>query len=415
MTLPIRAANDADLLAQHVIDACRHIASFTEVAGKITRTFLAPQTRGLHDFLSSWMRRLRMTIELDAAGNLRGFYPGMQDGVPRLVIGSHIDTVPDAGAFDGVLGVVLGLALIEMLDGHRLAYGIEIIAFSEEEGVRFGTPFLGSLAVIGELRGEILQRDDGRGTTLEQAIRDYGLDPAMLPSAALSPDTFAYLEFHIEQGPVLEALKLPIGIVDVIAGQSRLDVCFRGSANHAGTTPMHLRRDALAGAAEWIVAVEREALATAGLVATVGKIMALPGAGNVIAAEVALSLDVRHAVDSTRTFSLATVMHHARRIADRRGLVLTSSTRVNQPVVAMDPALAGKLEAAAVANGFSPHRMASGAGHDAMVLARRVPSAMLFLRSPGGISHHAEETVFLEDVAAAIETGHRFLLDLHVI
>ncbi len=213
-----------------------------------------------------------MTVRVDAAGNLRGVYPAATTPAPRLLLGSHVDTVPDAGAFDGVLGVVLAIALVDALGGRRLPFSIEVAAFSEEEGVRFGVPFIGSRALAGTLDADLLARRDAAGITVEQAIRAFGLDPAQLAEAKLDPSTFAYIEFHIEQGPVLESLDLPLAVVTAIAGQSRLAVTFRGQANHAGTTPMHLRRDALAAASRWISVVERHARATAGLVATVGTI-----------------------------------------------------------------------------------------------------------------------------------------------
>jgi allantoate deiminase len=220
--------------------------------------------------------------------------------------------------------------------------------------------------------------------------------------------TLGYLEFHIEQGPVLESLNLPLGVVTSITGQSRLEVKFEGKANHAGTTPMHLRRDALAGAAEWIGAVEREAAATPSLVATVGKIEAQPGAGNVIAGSVRLSLDVRHTMDEVRAEAVKHLLDSARQIAERRGLVASSELRLDQAAVAMDARLIEMLGCAVRAGGYTEHRMHSGAGHDAMVMAERMPAAMLFLRSPGGISHHPDEAVLEEDVAAALATGLHF-------
>lgn len=395
--------------AQHVIDCCRHLARFSEDATTITRRFLTPPTREVHQFLRAWMERLGMQVTLDAAGNLRGLYPAPQPEAPRLLIGSHIDTVPDAGAFDGVLGVVLALALIEALEGRRLGYAIEVLAFSEEEGVRFDVPFLGSLAVIGALDAPLLARTDSAGITVEQAIRDFNLDPAQLPEALLSAAAFAYLEFHIEQGPILESLGLSLGVVEALAGQSRFDVIFRGKANHAGTTPMNLRHDALAGAAEWILAVEREARSTVGLVATTGQIAAQPGAANVIPGEVTLSLDIRHARDAVRAHAVESLSSRAHEIANGRGLCVSIAPRLDQPAVPMDATLAALLESAVATAGYGSQRMVSGAGHDAMILARKLPAIMLFLRSPGGISHHPDEDVRSEDVQAALSASLHFL------
>jgi len=234
----------------------------------------------------------------------------------------------------------------------------------------------------------------------------FGLDPAYVPAAQIREDVRGYLEFHIEQGPVLESLGLPLGVVDAIAGQSRGEVRFWGAANHAGTTPMHLRRDALAAAAEWIGTVEDTARMTPDLVATVGQIHVEPGAGNVIAGSVAASLDVRHAVDEVREAALRHILCRAREIGARRGLDVECESRVEQPAVALDPE---PVVRAVEAAGFPVQRMVSGAGHDAMILARRVPSSMLLLRSPGGISHHPEESVLEEDVEAAVAVGERFL------
>ena len=233
------------------MDACDAIAQFTETPGNLTRTYLSPPFHDVHEFLRAWMHRLGMTSHVDAAGNLRGVHSSGLPHAPRLLIGSHIDTVPNAGAYDGVLGVVIALALIENL-AETLPYDIEVVAFSEEEGVRFSVPFIGSRALIGDIDDDLLQQTDERGTTLTATIEAFGLDPAKIPDAVLHPDTFAFVEFHIEQGPVLENLNLSLGVVEAIAGQSRYELTFHGKANHAGTSPMHLRHDALAGAAEWI-------------------------------------------------------------------------------------------------------------------------------------------------------------------
>ena len=231
--------------AEKIIARCREIALCTEVTGETTRTFLAPSMHKVHALLRGWMEAAGMSVWIDAIGNLRGVYPG-NDSAGRLIIGSHLDTVPNAGAFDGILGVVLGVALVEELHGEHLPFAIEIVGFSEEEGVRFGKPYLGSMALAGTLDDQALQRKDAQGISVEAAIRDFGLDPSQLPTAVLSDDAFAYLEVHIEQGPLLESEDLQLGIVTAIVGQTRMQLRFSGQANHAGTTPMHLRHDAMA-------------------------------------------------------------------------------------------------------------------------------------------------------------------------
>src|SRR5260370_42006644 len=269
----------------------------------------------VHTRLRCWMLEAGMSVCVDAAGNIRGGYSAARLAMPRLFIGSHLDTVPRAGAFDGVLGVVLAVALAKLLGERRLNFEIEVVGFSEEEGVRFGVPFIGSRAPAGTVDDQLLSCRDGDGVQLVDAIRAFGLDPSKIGEARVHDGALGYLEFHIEQGPVLESLDLPLGIVEVIAGQSRLDFIFEGKANHAGTTPMNLRHDALAGAAEWLCKVESEAQATRGLVATVGRVQVQPGAGNVVAGNVLASLDVRHADDAIRTQAVEVLQACANEIA----------------------------------------------------------------------------------------------------
>ncbi|AXC11778.1 N-carbamoyl-L-amino acid hydrolase [Acidisarcina polymorpha] len=403
----------ASFRAHKVVEACQEIAGFSDNPAYLVRTYLSPATRRVHDFLRSWMDRLGMRPSIDAVGNLRGLYPGKRQNAGRLLIGSHIDTVPNAGAFDGVLGVIMGLALIEGLEADRLDYDIEIVAFSEEEGVRFGVPFIGSRALIGDIDAPLLQLTDPRGVSVAQAMESFGLNLSELHAALLNPATFAFLEFHIEQGPVLDQLNAPLGIVEAIAGQSRYELTFHGKANHAGTTPMSLRHDALTGAAEWIGAVEQQARITNGLVATVGRLEVTPGATNVIPSEVRLSLDLRHTDDATRHAAADDMEANGRQIASTRGLQLSLQKKLDQPAIPLDRGLRDSLAAAVAATGRDGHRMNSGAGHDAMVLARKLPSAMLFLRSPAGISHHPDETVLVEDVQAALDAGLYFLKHLN--
>jgi allantoate deiminase len=365
--------------------------------------------RDCHRELAGWMEPLGADVQVDAAGNFRGVFPAAQPNAPRLLIGSHLDTVPNAGAYDGVLGVVLAIALLEELRGRRLPFGIEVVAFSEEEGVRFGTPFIGSRALVGRLDPELLDTRDAQGISVQEAIESFGLNPEKLPQAELESNTLGYLEFHIEQGPVLEKLNLPLALVEAIAGQSRLEFTFLGRANHAGTTPMHLRCDALAGAAEWIGTVERVAQGVPGLVATVGKIESKPGATNVIAGEAWLTLDVRHSSDEIRTRVLVDLIRQAEGIAARRGLSVQERTLLSQRAVVMDSFLNGEIEQAILKTGCKPHRMVSGAGHDAMIMVERVPAAMIFLRTPGGISHDPAESVACKDVEKAIECGLHLL------
>jgi allantoate deiminase len=389
--------------AAEVIARCQRLASFTEDVDSTRRTFLSPPMGDCHQEIARWMEPLGTRVRVDAAGNFRGVYPAARQDARRLMIGSHLDTVPNAGAYDGILGVVLAVALLEELRGRRLPFSIEVVGFSEEEGVRFGTPFIGSRALVGRLDAELLEVQDAQGISVRMAIEKFGLNPAEVSQAELEKDTLGYLEFHIEQGPVLERLNQPLAAVETIAGQTRMEFTFLGRANHAGTTPMHLRCDALAGAAEWIGAVERAAQGVSGLVATVGKVEAKPGAANVIAAVARLTLDVRHGSDDIRTRVIDDLIREAHEIAARRGLSVHESTLLSQRAVMMDPFLTAEIERAIVETGCKPHRIVSGAGHDAMILAEKVPAAMIFLRTPGGISHDPEESVAVEDVEKSIE------------
>ena len=405
--------------AREVIRWCRQLAKLSDDRNAITRTFLSKPMRDVHTSLATWMARVGMTVRVDAIGNIRGVYPPRVSPVPaaaapRFYIGSHLDTVPNAGAFDGVLGTVLAIALVELLDGKRFPFAIEVVGFSDEEGVRFGAPFLGSRALAGTFDTRLLDRLDEGGRSLRDAIRHFGLDPNRIPDAQAPANALGYLEFHIEQGPVLENLNLPIAVVDVISGQSRADLVFDGVAGHAGTTPMKIRKDALAGAAAWIAEVEREALTTPGLVATVGRIAVEPGVGNVVPGRAVASLDVRHPADPIRQTALERLMKAANEIATRRGLTMTWEPRLDQASVAMNPAVTAMLDRSVEQSGVQAHRMPSGAGHDAMVLAAKMPAGMLFLRCEGGISHHPAENVREDDVAAALDAGLKFLNELEL-
>jgi allantoate deiminase len=407
-------------MAAKIIARCGELALCSEVPGEITRRFLCSAMHRVHALVGQWMRDAGMTVRVDAAGNLRGVLPAASPNKPRLVIGSHLDTIVNAGPFDGILGVVMGVALVEAFargeqatqrTGHPSPLEIEVIGFSEEEGVRFSQPFLGSLACVDELNAALLERTDREGVTVAAAIRDFGLDPRDLPDAILAPSVFGYLEFHIEQGPILESENRSLGVVDAIAGQTRMEFIFTGHANHAGTTPMGpLRHDALAAAAQWIVEVERHANGCPGLVATVGKVESSAGAGNVIAGRFIASLDVRHPQNDVRQAAVQHFVEYASIAAASRGVSVAHTTSIDQPAVPLSSDLSAVLaRAAADATGMPSRSITSGAGHDAMILARRVPAAILFLRSPGGLSHHPDESVLPDDVAAAFAAGFELL------
>jgi allantoate deiminase len=395
--------------AARAIAECRHIATMTEEPGRITRRFLTEPVHAVHAHLRDRMEALGMKVHLDAAGNLRGLWLPPGASPQRLVIGSHVDTVPDAGAFDGVLGVTIALEWVMIAQQLPHPIAVEVIAFSEEEGVRYGVPYLGSRAVAGRFDPALLALTDAQGITGEDALRAFGLDPAGIGDAVINSDAACFVEVHIEQGPILEAEKLSVAVVSSIVGQTRLTLSFTGHADHAGTSPMHLRRDALSAAAEWISNVEALAQKTEDLVATVGRISVEPNVGNVVPGVARVSLDVRHATDSIRTQAVEGLLAKAHAIAARRGLSVAHSGRFEEPSVPMDDRLTSLLADAVKAAGFPVKTMHSGAGHDALVMAGRLPTAMLFLRSPGGVSHHPDEAAREEDVEASLLVAEEFL------
>jgi len=398
--------------AQRAIAECRLIATMSEEPGRITRRFLTPPMHQVHAHLRSRMEAMGMQVHVDSAGNLRGLWQPVATSAKRLVVGSHIDTVPDAGAFDGILGVTLALELVDIAQELTSLLTIEVIAFSEEEGVRYGLPYFGSRAVAGRFDSSMLALTDADGITVDSALREFGLDPDRIADAVLHDHALCFFEMHIEQGPQLETDDLSVAAVTAIVGQTRLTLTFTGQANHAGTTPMHLRRDALAAAAEWITAVEGLAQQTEGLAATVGRIVAEPNVGNVVPGVVKVSLDVRHARDSVRNAAVDKLLASAHTIAECRNLTLQRTGQLQQPAVPMDERLTAWLSTAIETAGYPAKNMPSGAGHDAIVMAGRLPTAMLFLRSPGGISHHPAENVREQDVEAALLVAREFLLQL---
>jgi len=409
-TMDATRSNAVRLAAARLMERCGTLAKITERPGEILRTFLSPSMDKVHRAMRPWMEAAGMRVAVDRAGNLRGLC-GDPRG-PRLLIGSHLDTVPNAGAYDGVLGVLMGLALVETTRDQGCPFALEVLGFSDEEGTRFGAPFLGSRAVVSELDQSLLDCRDESGISVDEALQGFATRRGEVVEERLSEKSVAYLEFHIEQGPVLESRNLALGIVEGLAGQTRCSVEFRGVSGHAGTTPMKLRRDALAGAAEWIVAVETVTRRFDGAVATVGQIAAEPGGVNVVPGVARCSLDVRHADDAVRAGLVRALFAEADAVAQKRGLRSMAAQYHEQAAVRFDAKLVSVAERAASRAGYSTIRMTGGAGHDAMVIAPHVPAAMVFLRNPGGISHHPDESVAEDDVAAAIHTGLCFLEEL---
>lgn len=384
------------------------LAAITAGPG-LTRLYLTDEHRRANDLVAGWMRQAGMVVRTDAVGNIIGRYEGETLDAPALLLGSHLDTVRNAGRYDGMLGVLSAIACVEQLhrQGRRLAHPIEVIGFADEEGTRFQATLIGSQAVAGRLPADILSVRDSDGISLADALTAWGLDPTRLADAARRPDEIrAYLELHIEQGPVLEAQGQAVGVVTAIAGAVRLAVNVAGMAGHAGTVPMALRRDALTAAAEMVLAVEADCRTRPGVVGTVGRIQAGPGAVNVIPGRAEFTIDLRSGQDDLRDAALAALESRLAAIADQRGVTLEIRRLHAAPAVACDPALIALLTRAATAEGLAAPLLPSGAGHDAMALADLCPVAMLFIRCRGGISHNPSEAI----TAADAEAGTSVLL-----
>jgi allantoate deiminase len=393
--------------ARSVMERCDLLARCSEEADRLTRRFATPALDEARILVERWMREAGLATRRDPLGNLIGRRSG--EG-PALVLGSHIDTVRDAGRYDGALGVLVALACAERMRGQELPFTLEVVAFADEEGVRYGTGYLGSAVPAGRFEQAWFELVDGDGTTLADAVRGWGGDPKAIAGARRRPEELrGYIEVHIEQGPVLDDRGLPVGVVTGIAGQTRARVAFTGRAGHAGTTPMEGRRDALAAAAQWIGAVEAEARTSEGLVATVGEITVAPGAGNVIPGQVTASLDVRHAENAAREEATAALRGQADRIGAARGVEVAWDEIQSTPPVPCSLVLTEMLAAAAADAGQAAPRLASGAGHDAAMMAVVTPVTMLFVRCAGGVSHHPAESVRPEDVEVAIDVTTRFV------
>lgn len=404
-------AGDADF-AGKIMDRIDALAAISETPDALTRRYLTPEHRRANDLVSGWMREAGMTVREDAAGNLIGRYEGEREGLPALALGSHLDTVVNAGRFDGMLGVVAAIACVEEIAraGRRLPFAIEVIAFGDEEGTRFSAALLGSRAVAGTFDRNLLTLVDDDGVSMADAMRSFGLDPDRLGDTARGPgELVAYVEIHIEQGPILERADLAVGVVTSIAGATRTIVTLTGEAGHAGTVPMDLRRDALAGAAEAILAVEQTCGNEAGLVGTVGRIDARPGAVNVIPAEVSFSIDIRSPDDGIRHARIASVRDAIGAIGQRRKLGVAFETVYETPSTPCAPDLVKHLANAVAQEGIRPVELTSGAGHDAVAMADLVDVAMLFVRCAGGISHSPEESVTSGDAATAARVLLRFV------
>jgi allantoate deiminase len=398
--------------AEGVVRRCRELARISEEDGCTTRRFATPAMARANALVGRWMAEAGMAVRVDAAGNLVGHLPGSDPDAGTLLLGSHLDTVRDAGAFDGPLGVLAAVACVARLRAEEvtLPFAVDVLGFSDEEGARFGTAYLGSGAVAGTLDPALLGLADADGVTVGQALAAFGGRPEQ--ASRRGERLLGYCELHIEQGPVLEQRDAPVAVVSAIGGATRAEVRFTGRAGHAGTVPMTLRADAACALAEFVLAVESAAREEPGLVATVGRLVALPGEPNVIPGAAVASLDLRHADDAVRAAAVRGLRARAGEIAAARGLTTGWDPRLDTPAVAMDADLSARLAAAVAGLGLPRVSLPSGAGHDAVALAGLTRVAMLFVRCAGGVSHHPDESVAVADVAVALDVLDLFVRDL---
>ena len=388
------------------------LAEYSEDPAELTRRYLTREHAGAAEFIMRLMREAGMSARLDAVGNVVGHFPGRRPSARRLILGSHLDTVRNAGKYDGALGVMLPIACLRSLheQGRQLGCPVDVIAFGDEEGVRFQATLLGSRAVADHLDAATLQAADENGVHLHEAMREFGLDPDAVGDAGYDRDEVAaFVEVHIEQGPVLEAEDLPVGVVTSIAGATRLRVEVMGRAGHAGTVPMNLRRDALAAASEAVIAVERICLETPGTVGTVGVLRTVSGAVNVIPGVVEFTIDVRGEGDASRHAALARIDEAFAEIGRRRGVLFDCVPTHETGARLCSPRIMRRLGEAIEAEGFEVRRLPSGAGHDAMAMADLTEIGMLFVRCKGGISHHPAESMTAADAGVAARVLLRFL------
>jgi allantoate deiminase len=398
------AGRQASALGDEIVSRINQLATISETPDNLTRIFLTPEHRAAADLIMTWMVEAGMSARLDAIGNVCGRYEGERPGLPCLMLGSHYDTVRDAGKWDGPLGLITAISCVADLNkrGRRFPFAIEVSGFADEEGVRFASTLLGSRAVAGTFNERVLASQDSAGISMREALVQFGLDPDHIGAAArIRSELLAYLELHIEQGPVLEAEGLPVGVVSAIAGATRLAAKLTGMAGHAGTVPMDLRRDALAGAAEMITKIEELCLTDGrGLVGTVGYIHATPGATNVIPGQAHFTIDLRAPTDVHRKRALADIVRQIEAIAKRRKLELRLDVTHENRTVPCAPWLKTQVAEAVAAEGYPVFELPSGAGHDGMAMVDIADVAMVFVRCRGGISHHPDEHVEVADVDA---------------
>ncbi|RKR83811.1 allantoate deiminase [Mucilaginibacter gracilis] len=402
--------------AEKILLRINQLAAISEDEDGITRTFGTDKFMFGVALVAQWMMEARLPGRVDNIGNVRAFLKSDNPDAKTFVIASHIDTVVNAGKFDGPLGVLVGLDIVEHLIASKtkLPFNIELIAFSDEEGVRYHTTYLGSKVVAGSFDDGLLSKTDKGGITLNSVIELIGGKAQLLPGDAIEPQNWlGYFEIHIEQGPVLYENNIPVAIVTAIAGQKRVEITFTGMAGHAGTVPMDMRADALCAAADFVLALEKFALENKNsLVATVGKLDVVNSASNVIPGKVICSLDLRSADERQLIIAYQTVKDLCQLIADKRKITLNWNLIQETQPVTCDEGLSKLLEKAISASNIETVKLVSGAGHDAVPISQVSPVSMLFVRCYKGISHNPLENAELKDIAAAIEVSDKFLEEL---
>jgi len=383
--------------------------------GGVTRLSFTKAERAAKDLVASYMREAGLEVREDVAGNLIGRREGRAKEAPVVLAGSHVDSVRNGGDFDGPLGVLGAVEALQTMSerGVETERPVEVVAFTDEEGARFSSGMIGSRATAGRLTPEDLANEDDNGVSIAEAMRASGLDPARIGAAARAPGAVhAYVELHIEQGGILESQKLPVGVVTGIAGPVWLRLILTGGAAHAGTTPMNLRRDALAAAAEVMGRIEKEAARTGTTVGTVGQLDVSPGGINIIPGCVSFSLDLRDIDEGVRNDVEARIMHETALICERRGVELETKTLQRLPPAPCSTLVRNAAREACGEIGYEPFEFASGAGHDGMHLTELSPIGMIFVRSRDGLSHNPAEYSSKEDCAAGAEVLYRTLLKL---
>jgi allantoate deiminase len=383
--------------------------------GGVARLSFTPEERAAKDLVASYMNEAGLSVSEDAAGNLFGRREGRAPEAPAVLIGSHVDSVLGGGDFDGPLGVLGGIEVLQTMqeEGIEAERPVEVVAFTDEEGARFSLGMIGSRALAGTLSPDDLRHEDGDGVSIAEAMRSAGLDPDKIGDAARQEGSLAaYLELHIEQGKVLEGEGLPVGVVTGIAGPVWLRLSFTGEAGHAGTTPMGARRDALAAAAEVVGIVEEEASATGSTVGTVGQVRVRPGGINIIPGGVDLSLDLRDIDETVRDAAEGRIRERAGEVCGGRGIELSFEELQRLPPAPCSEEIRGVIAAACERVAARSYSLPSGAGHDGMHVARLCPMGMIFVRSRDGISHNPKEWSSRQDCEAGCEVLYLTVLDL---